>query len=238
MKRILAIGLAVWICAFVLSGCGGSLGGPSGGSADAQPTPDAENATFGFDSYEEMIEAFGGGGTEDARTIQELKGTLGASYGAFLDRVNEEEAFLRPVQNGEPMAYRNEEGFSNITFFVSELYGLPWVWYFPSVSTGQNFYVKITYVPKDVERGGGTASEVIAALSPNAANVGNLGKHHKSIENRQIRLADREVTATVFEYKDDARCSVVFVYDDYLVEVRGDLALWNEAWFATLSFDG
>lgn len=233
MKRIFAFGLALLIGTSVLFGCSG----PAGLGGDAQATPDLTNASFDFDSYREMMDAFGGRGSEDAREIRSLKDQAGEPYGAFLDRVDADGAFPHPMQEGEPMAYRDEEGFSNITFFADELYDLPWVWYHPHVATGENYYIKITYVPAGVAQGNQTASEVIAALSPNAANVGNLGKHHKSIENRQIRLADREVTATVFEYKDDARCSVMFVYGDLLVEVRGNPDLWDEAWFATLSFE-
>ncbi len=145
-----------------------------------------------------------------------------------------------PYVGNEVMELRNQEGFSNISFFVSEAYNLPWIFYHPCVSTGENFYIKITYVPDYIlgQMENLTASEVIRALSPNSPNVGNLGKHHKNIYNQTIMLRDREVTALVCEYKDDPRNSTIFVYDDLLVEVKGKPEVWTAQWFSALSFDG
>ena len=83
-----------------------------------------------------------------------------------------------------------------------------------------------------------TASEVIKELSPNSANIDNLGAQHESIYNKQMKLNDREVTALVIEYKEDARESIFFIYDDLLVLVRCDSDVWSEEWFADLSFAG
>ena len=82
-----------------------------------------------------------------------------------------------------------------------------------------------------------TASEVIKELSPNAPNINNLGKQHKNIYNCDIKLSNREVTALVYEYKNDNRNSIKFVYDGLLVEIRCNMQVWNEQWFAELSFD-
>ena len=56
--------------------------------------------------------------------------------------------------------------------------------------------------------------------------------------NCNIKLKNREVMALVYEYKNDNRDSINFVYNDLLVEVRCDTQVWNEQWFAGLSFDG
>ena len=40
-----------------------------------------------------------------------------------------------PHLNGEVIEFRNEDGFPNIIFRSSELYGLPWIVYYPKVST-------------------------------------------------------------------------------------------------------
>ena len=143
-----------------------------------------------------------------------------------------------PYLDGKPMEFRNEEGFSNITLFPSEAYQMPWIWFFPKVSTGGNFYIKMTCLPDQLEkRNNLTASEALKELSPNSANINHLGEQHKSIQNRQITLRNREVTALVFEYKTDKRSSVVFVYGDLLVEVRCDPNVWDAQWFSTLSFE-
>ena len=66
----------------------------------------------------------------------------------------------------------------------------------------------------------------------------NLGKQYEKIYNRNIKLRNCEVAALVYEYKNDNRDSINFVYGDFLVEVRCDSQVWNEQWFAGLSFDG
>ena len=170
-------------------------------------------------------------------TIQGLKQLMGETYAHFVDKVKSDKSFPHPMLEGDPITYRNEEGFSNITFLGNELYNLPWIWYFPTVSTGENFYIAITYLPDGERQRNMTASEVIKELSPNSANIDNLGKQHENICNRQIALGDREVTALVIEYKEDTRDSIFFVYEDLLVMVRCNSDVWSDQWFSTLSFD-
>lgn len=144
-----------------------------------------------------------------------------------------------PYSNGKVLELRNEEGYPGIGIFSSELYGLPWVFYHPTVSTNENFYIKITCLPDDIVgmQKNTTTSDVIKELSPNSPNINNLGTQHENIYNQKIKLSDREVTALVCEYKTDNRDSVKFIYDDFLVEVRCNRQVWDEQWFSELSFD-
>lgn len=199
--------------------------------------PDVYQTTFGFDSYKEMIRAFGKSDLNPYDyTIQELKNLMGEPYSHFVDTVNTDKSFPQPMLDHKPIPYRDKEGFSNITFFVEELYGLPWIWYYPQVSTGGNFYISMTYLPDSEKQRHMTAAEVIKELSPNSANIDNLGSDHERIYNKQIKLNDREVTALVMEYNDSTRDSIFFVYDDLLVRVRCDPNVWTEEWFSELSF--
>ena len=134
---------------------------------------------------------------------------------------------------------RDKDGFPNISLFVSEAYGLPWVYYYPSVSTGENFYIKITQFPNNVSHKENilAASGAIKELSPNSPNIDNLGEQHKNIYNQTIRLRDREVTALICEYKTDNRNSITFIYNDLLVEIRCDPKVWTDQWFSALSFE-
>ena len=237
MKRILLTMLALLMCLVALSGCN-KLSNLHGNVSNEDATPDVANSTFHFDSYEDMIKAFGKSGIDvSSYTIKELKVVMGEAYTHFVDKVDAEKSFPQPLIDNQPITYRNKEGFSNITFFVKELYGLPWIWYFPTVSTGENFYIAITYLPDGERQRNMTASEVIKELSPNSANIDNLGKQHENICNRQIALGDREVTALVIEYKEDTRDSIFFVYEDLLVMVRCNSDVWSDQWFSTLSFD-
>lgn len=211
-------------------------------------TPPAQNANsplyhpFAYDTFDEFKDAICEE-NEDELYAELLEQEIGNGQAdIFLSFVRKFRAqrMRVPYIGGEVAELRNEEGFSNISFFISELYDLPWIFYHPYVSTGENFYIKMTYVPDYVlkQMENPTASEVIRALSPNSPNVGNLGKNYKNIYNQTIRLADREVIAMVYELKNDPRKSTIFVYGDLLVEVKGKPEVWTEQWFSTLSFEG
>lgn len=234
MKKLLSFLLIALVCVSVFSGCSDqSLSNGSGNENAADPP----NTTFGFDSYEEMINAFSSKKqNSEGYTIQGLKRLMGETYAHFVDKVKSDKSFPHPMLEGDPITYRNEEGFSNITFLGNELYNLPWIWYFPTVSTGENFYISITYLPDSENQRNMIASDVIKELSPKSPNVNNLGEQHQSIYNQQITLKDREVTALIVAYKTDTRNSIFFVYDDLLVIVRCDPKVWSEQWFASLSF--
>ena len=235
MKKLLSFLLIALICVSVFSGCSDQSLSNGSGNENAEDLP---NTTFDFDSYEEMINAFSSKKqNSEGYTIQSLKRLMGGTYAHFVDKVKSDKSFPHPMLEGDPITYRNEEGFSNITFLGNELYNLPWIWYFPTVSTGENFYIAITYLPDGERQRNMTASEVIKELSPNSANIDNLGKQHENICNRQIALGDREVTALVIEYKEDTRDSIFFVYEDLLVMVRCNSDVWSDQWFSTLSFD-
>ena len=237
MKRILSILILLLFCLSVFAGCGDSTtlkGNPS----DIDATPDLANTPFSFNTYDEMLSAFLTYDTnKSSYIIQDYKFMLGEAYTSFLEKIEANRSVPQPMLDNKPITYRNKEGFSNITFFVNELYGLPWIWYFPSVSTAENFYIAITYLPDGERQRNMTASEVIKELSPNSANIDNLGKQHENICNRQIALGDREVTALVIEYKEDTRDSIFFVCEDLLVMVRCNSDVWSDQWFSTLSFD-
>ncbi len=159
-----------------------------------------------------------------------------ANITAFIEKLDSNNNAI-PYFNGNVIELRNEEGYANITLFASEAYGLPCIFYHPSVSTGENYYIKITYLPDEIASQNNKAtSEIIKELSPNAPNLNNLGNQHKSIYEQTLNLADREVTALVYEYKNDSRNSTIFVYDDLLVEVKGSPNVWSSLWLSNLSF--
>lgn len=155
----------------------------------------------------------------------------------FIDKL-QTEGIIVPYLKGKAVVLRNRQGYANISFFASEAYRLPWIFYYPEVSTGGNFFIKIAYLPEDMidSQKKLTASEVIKKLSPNSPNVNNMGKQHKSIYEQTVKLEDREVVALVIEYNNDSRNSTFFIYDNMLVEVRSDPEEWSVEWFSALSF--
>ena len=159
------------------------------------------------------------------------------NFKSFIEKY-QSQGIIVPFWDGSEIELRNREGFSNVSFFPSEEYDQPCIFFHPKVSTDENLYIHISYIPEDILKSQEnlTASEVKKALSPNSANIDNLGDAHKNIYEKTIQLADREVTALVIEYKEDKRNSTYLVYDDLLIEVRDNPEVWDEEWFSALSF--
>ena len=209
MKKQLSFLFIVLICISSFFGCDTQSLSNGNGNDNTENPP---NSTFDFNSYDEMINAFSSKKQNtEGYTIQGLKRLMGEQYAHFVDKVNSDKSFPHPMVEGNPITYRNKEGFSNITFLGNELYNLPWVWYFPTVSTGENFYIAITYLPDSENQQNMIASDVIKELSPKSPNINNLGEQHQSICNQQITLKNREVTDLVIEYKESTRNSIFFV---------------------------
>ena len=193
-----------------------------------------------YDSYNELKNAVSKENEEkifsNFSETEETRGQLGKLKG-FVERFRTQNIIV-PCINGSAVELRNKEGFSNISLFVSDQYGLPWVYYYPYVSTGENFYIKMTYLPDDIAapEKAPIASDVIKELSPGSPNIDNLGEQHEKIYNQKIKLGDREVTALVCKFKNDSRSSIAFVYHDILVEVKADPEVWNKEWFSELTF--
>ena len=191
-----------------------------GGVSNEDPSP-PQHASFDFDSYEGMIRDFKKSGLlAGSDSIQGIKGSMGETYSAFVDKVAKDGEFPHPMLNGEPIPYQNMEGFSNITFFPDELYGLPWVWYHCLVE-GERVNVQITYpackgVAVDPAK---DVSEMLKAIAPNAVNPDNYKDrpNYEAVYLQSIPMATGEVAVLVYELKD--RTMYTFFMGDAMVIV-------------------
>ncbi len=139
-----------------------------------------------------------------------------------------------PYLQGKEMPLR--EG-TNITFYLKEAYGLPWVFYKPYVATTDNFYIKITLIPNEYGATiGETASGLLKKIAPEAVNIGQPGPDNRNVYEKEIKLQGRTVTALVHEYLSDDRNGYLFIYNQMLVWVCCNPEIWGEEWFAGLSF--
>ena len=176
-----------------------------GGSSNEDPSP-PQHSSFDFDSYRKMIRGFKKSGLlAGSESIQGIKGSMGETYTAFVDKVAQDGEFPQPMLNSQPIPYQNREGFSNITFFPSELYGLPWVWYHCLVE-GERVNIQITYpackgVAVDPAK---DVSEMLKAIAPNAVNVDNFKDRptYEAVYLQNIPMATGEVSVLVYELKD------------------------------------
>ena len=244
MKKLFVIMIiicGVCLCSF---GCEKHEGTPPLQNDGAQPSqndasPPAYIYPFDYDSITEFQRAVQNKDELCSKLSNDgASGEMVEEFGKFIEKL-QTKSIAVPCINGVMMELRNEEGFSNISLYASEAYGLPWIFYHPKVSTGENFYIKVTYVPDHVleTNKNPTASDVIRELSPNSPNLNNLGPHHKKIYSEVVYVHYCLVIAMIIEYENDNRNSTFFVYGDLLVEVKGSPEVWSEEWFSTLSFD-
>lgn len=236
MKRFTAAMIAMLLCS-CLCACGDS--GASTMTSGAV-TPPEYIYPFCYDSLSSLKEAV----SADGELYDELsrKGAGSEIIDGFVTFIEKykSQGVIVPLLNGKEIDLRDKEGYSNISVFPSEAYGRPWVIFYPSVPTGENFYIKLTCLPDSVAKTqkSPTPSDAIKIISPDSPNINNVGEQHERIYDLVTELEDRKVTAMVIEYKTDKRNSIFFVYGEMLVEVRCDPAVWDAKWFSSLSFDG
>jgi len=235
MKKIAVI---IILAMAVLCSCSDGIKNDQTDTRSLQPADQTEMHPMSFDTIEKLTGAVF---TEDGESIMDyFKGQSEIELnkvGYLISSMRSLECAM-PNCGGRSPVLRDKEGLSNIVLFANEQYDLPWIFLYPVVSSGQNYYIKWTVIPESCLAGGEdkNASEIISMLSPDSPNVGNVGSQHKSIENVTVQLGDREVTAVSMTYNNDSRNSIVFVYDRLLVEVRCDTEEWTDSWFAALSF--
>lgn len=234
MRRFTMI-IAALLCLCLCACNNGTVSTPSSNSASPSS---GRIYPFRYDSFNDLEKAI----NNEKKLYSELSDMRAGeatidNFKSFIEKY-QSQGIIVPFWDGSEIELRNREGFSNVSFFPSEEYDQPCIFFHPKVSTDENLYIKIAYIPEDILKSqkNQTASEVIKTLSPNSPNVNNLGDLHKNIYEKTIRLAEREVIALVIEYKDDKRNSTYFVYDDLLIEVRDNPEVWNEEWFSALSF--
>lgn len=152
------------------------------------------------------------------------------SFRNFAERRTQENFFYMPTLDGEAIDLRNKDGYSNMTLFPSELYGLPWMWYH-CIADGTELTVKIAYpdiVTEDV-------SELISLIAPDAPNLHNI-ENYPSYESVFITEAgDLQVMES--RVKDSPRRYYAFVFGDALVNIHSDVDLVKNGTLARISFE-
>ncbi len=142
-----------------------------------------------------------------------------------------------PQLGGADLPLQNREGFSNITVFESELYGLPWVWYH-CVRGETDVTVKMTYLScvEGVDAGAAATmpcDQVLRSISPNAVNVDNFENYasYERVSEVRLMLADGEVSALKYELVGRKEIFVSFVCGEVFVSVAADAsALTEDFW--------
>ena len=202
-------------------------------------TPNLQGTAFNFNTYDKMLTAFLTYDTsQSSYHIQDYKITLGEAYTNFLDKVETDRFIPQPMLNNIPIEYRNEEGFSNITFMTCEAYNMPWICYH-CVTNGESITVKITYpdcVNNEIDYSK-NCSEILKSFAPNAVNTDNYKEYssYKNVYLKTIRVASGETSALIFELTGSDNIIVMFCYDNVWVSLNGKPSVINEAFLENFS---
>lgn len=197
------------------------------GDGNAESEPPAVSSTEG-ESIEEIRGEIKQWLSPDS--VEEICDSYGnESFRAFAERRLEENFFYMPTLDGEVIDLRGKEGYSNMTLFPSELYGMPWMWYH-CVADGTELTVKVTY-PETVTE---DVSELISLLAPDAPNLHNIGNHPSYESVSMIEAGERRVMES--RVKDSPRRYYAFVFGDALVKIHSDSDLAENGILERLAF--
>ncbi len=201
--------------------------------------PEYQNTTFNFNTYEKMLSAFlTYDTTQSSYNIQDYKLILGDAYTNFLEKVETDRFIPQPMLDNTPIAYRNEDGFSSITFLTNESYNMPWIWYH-CVTNGENVTVKITYpdcINNEIDYSK-NCSEILKSIAPNAVNIDNYKEYssYKNVYLKTISVTSGETSALIYEFNDSDNIIVMFCYNDILVSLNGKASVLNESFLEKFS---
>ncbi len=159
----------------------------------------------------------------------------------FIEKRVEDNSLLIPMFDEESIVLRDEEGYSNITLFPSELYGQPWIWYHCRVDD-TDLIVKMMYIDDETILSGVNSkgvSQVIAEISPTAPNIDNIEKYtnYESITLSNVEFKDFTTEVMTMLVKNDSRIFYAFIYENVLVNIQSASDLLSKDIFSKISFD-
>ena len=249
---------AIYLCmaTMVLAGCfvacsSGSIDNPQqNGISDGAYAADFPYSTFRYKSNEEFYQGFRDFDIDVLHEIKEIEnkhmGDTSAItritedersngiFGSMRNKLLKEETAMIPYYMDKEIPYRNMEGFSNITLFVTEAFRKPCIWYH-GVFSRSNIRFVVMYYDRDLldeanEKG---ASWLIAQISYSGLNIDNYEQYNeeskikdRTVYQKEIQLGDRVVISMVIDNSSnepDLDSGVYFVYDDILVSLWGQL---------------
>jgi len=221
----------------------------SANSQLSEGTPPPLMNPLEYDTVGDLSRGISKGFSEtDLQDIEkEEAGEKRGAFRAFIENRKAQNNLYVPYIKDKPITLRDEEGFSNILLFPSEIHRQPTIWFF-FLAGGSNSFINTTYVDsflsqdtmKEANEKG--YSWLIKQIDPAMLNVDNLKSFPeyadtiKDIYEKEIILKKKKVEATIYEYYDDPRLHVYFVYDNLLIRVTSMPETLTPEWYECLDF--
>ena len=198
--------------------------------------PPDERQTFCFAGYSELTKWIYA--KENAERDNGAFGEDYADYIAELTDPSKSVGLYVPYCDGAPAELRNEEGFSGVVLMTSELYNIPWVWYY-TVVDGRELTVKCACLSeKDLVRiDTESASNAVRNFSRSAPNIDNYetNENYKRVSEIEIVFSGESVSALCLESSRSTKINLQFVFDNTMVIVTGSTDVINSGVLARFS---
>ena len=196
-----------------------------------------EKQTYFFDDYSDLINWL-----RDESFSLRNEFSQNQNYIDYLKEINDATAKQTPLYipyfEESPAELRVQEGYSGITFMISELYNIPWIWYYVKIGN-EIIIIKCACLSQkdfsrvDTER----ASIAVKNFSHSAPNIDNYESKsgYKSIVEKTISFSQKSISALYLELTNDSRISLQFVYDKTMVIITGSPAIINSEYMNSIS---
>ena len=197
---------------------------------------------FDYDSVNDLIKGMSNDFKKEF--LQEYEDFYGEAKGVVFKEFiakskNGSTPLYIPYYQGKEIEFRNKEGFSNIAVFPSELYGQPWIWFFPEYEKTDIFSIAIMYLDDDIkaianEKG---APWLMEQMNPNGKGD-NIKPYplYDDISTREIAVKGKTSQVLIGQYKDDTRINIWIVCDDVLARIIANPEVAYD-WVKELSFE-
>ena len=200
-----------------------------------------DTTVYHFDSYADLAKALTDSSSDEFKLLRSEQAKYGTLHTNTLTLfASGDFVLLIPEMNGEPIPYRNVEGYRPYSYLPSELYGLPWIWYFCTLN-GSDLRVQIAnpgVLNREEISSATTYLDVLNLIAPDAPSPSNYQEYasYEKIYEKEITLADGQVVTAMFSaLKDSTKIYVMLYIDDVLVCLYGEAQLFSDAFWA--SFD-
>lgn len=240
MKKIFILTLVLSIACSTLCACETS-------DSDSLPSETyhlelekpTDHTTYYFDSYDALKSALTQKDSEEYSEIRNQSSYYGTIYNNTLKEFESGNIQMYvPKINGKDIPFRNRKGFSNIVLMTSELYRLPWTWYYYTVDN-HNLRVMISYpavLKDDHVNSAESYLEVLGIIWPDAPSPYNYKEieTYEKIYEKEITLRNGDtVTAMISEVENESPIFVMFYQNGIMIIVYADRDLLDEEFFKT-----
>lgn len=188
-----------------------------------------ERQAYSFDNYAGLTNWI-----KDENSSSKDSADWGEDYVDYVREVNtsseNDTPLYIPYYENEVAKLRQAEGFGGITFMTSELYNVPWVWYYVKIGDEDVIIKCACLSQKDFERVNvQKASIAVKNFSRSAPNTDNYESksNYKSISEKTINFSGESILALYIEPNNDSRVSLQFAFDKTMVIITGSSEVIN-----------